>query len=255
MKLATVVMLSALISAPAMAADTPPAQVSPAASAQTPAAAPKSPFKTEDEKTLYAVGLALGGRLITFSLTPAEEKLVEMGIRDSALGKPPQVDLQVYGPKIDALQQARVTAKAAKEKARSKAFLDKAAKEAGIVKSSTGLLFKELKAGAGDSPKATDKVKVHYHGTLTDGTVFDSSVRRGEPAEFVLSQVIPCWTEGVQKLKVGGKAKLICPSDIAYQDRGAPPVIPGGATLIFEVELLEIVKTPAAAPEKAPEKP
>ena len=96
--------------------------------------------------------------------------------------------------------------------------------------------------GTGPAPKATDRVKVHYHGTLTDGTVFDSSVKRGEPAEFRLNGVIPCWTEGVQTMKVGGKSRLVCPSAIAYGDQGAPPRIIPGATLIFEVELLEIVK-------------
>ena len=90
--------------------------------------------------------------------------------------------------------------------------------------------------------KATDKVKVHYHGTLIDGTVFDSSVERKQPIDFALNGVIPCWTEGVQMMKVGGKARLVCPSEIAYGDNGAPPKIKPGATLVFDVELLEIVK-------------
>src|SRR5581483_6942048 len=102
----------------------------------------------------------------------------------------------------------------------------------------SGLVLVPMKDGSGESPKPTDRVKVHYHGTLIDGKVFDSSVQRGQPATFGLNQVIPCWTEGVQKLKVGGKAKLVCPSDIAYGDSGRPPQIPGGATLVFEVELL-----------------
>ncbi|HEX8908988.1 MAG TPA: FKBP-type peptidyl-prolyl cis-trans isomerase, partial [Anaeromyxobacteraceae bacterium] len=91
-------------------------------------------------------------------------------------------------------------------------------------------------------PKETDTVKVHYTGTLIDGKVFDSSVKRGQPAEFPLNQVIKCWTEGVAKMKVGGKAKLVCPSSIAYGDEGRPPTIPGGATLVFEVELLDVKK-------------
>ncbi len=103
-------------------------------------------------------------------------------------------------------------------------------------------MYQEIKAGTGEAPKASDKVKVHYKGTLTDGTVFDSSVERNQPATFPLTGVIKCWTEGVQLMKVGGKSKLICPSDLAYGDAGRPPTIKGGATLVFEVELLEIVK-------------
>jgi FKBP-type peptidyl-prolyl cis-trans isomerase FkpA len=103
-------------------------------------------------------------------------------------------------------------------------------------------------------PKASDTVKVHYVGTFIDGNEFDSSVRRGEPAEFPLGQVIPCWTEAVAMMKAGGKARLICPSDIAYGDEGRPPVIPGGAALVFEVELLDVKSpaTPAESPKAAP---
>ena len=93
--------------------------------------------------------------------------------------------------------------------------------------------------GTGESPTATSTVRVHYHGTLRDGSVFDSSVDRGEPISFPLSNVISCWTEGVQKIKVGGKAKLVCPSETAYGDQGSGS-IPGGAALAFEVELLAI---------------
>jgi FKBP-type peptidyl-prolyl cis-trans isomerase FkpA len=121
-----------------------------------------------------------------------------------------------------------------------KAYLDKAAAQPGAVRTDSGLVYRELRAGSGESPKASDTVTVHYRGTLVDGTEFDSSYKRNEPAQFPLSQVIPCWTEGVQKMKVGGKSELVCPASIAYGDRGSPPVIPGGATLIFEVELLKI---------------
>jgi FKBP-type peptidyl-prolyl cis-trans isomerase FkpA len=100
-------------------------------------------------------------------------------------------------------------------------------------------VYRELTPGSGPSPKATDKVKVNYKGTLVNGTEFDSSYKRGQPAEFPLNGVIPCWTEGVQKMKVGGKSQLVCPSEIAYGDQGRPS-IPGGATLIFEIELLGI---------------
>jgi len=110
----------------------------------------------------------------------------------------------------------------------------------GDTKTSSGLIYRELKAGTGPSPSATDTVTVNYRGTLADGTEFDSSYKRNEPAQFPLDRVIPCWTEGVQKMKVGGKARLVCPPEIAYRAAGQPPVIPGGATLIFEIELLKI---------------
>jgi FKBP-type peptidyl-prolyl cis-trans isomerase FkpA len=108
------------------------------------------------------------------------------------------------------------------------------------VKTSSGLIYRELRAGSGASPTGADTVKVHYRGTLINGTEFDSSYKRNEPAEFPLNRVIPCWTEGLQRMKIGGKAQLVCPSSIAYGERGSPPVIPGGATLVFEVELLGI---------------
>lgn len=115
-----------------------------------------------------------------------------------------------------------------------------AAKEAGAVVTSSGLVFRSLKDGTGASPSASDKVKVHYRGTFPDGKEFDSSYKRNEAIEFPLNGVIPCWTEGVQRMKVGGKAKLTCPSAIAYGSRGAGGVIPPNATLLFEVELLAI---------------
>ena len=124
--------------------------------------------------------------------------------------------------------------------AKPEAFLDSAAREPGAVKTPSGLVFRTLTPGHGESPSATDNVRVHYVGTLVDGSEFDSSVRRGQPAEFRLDQVIPCWTEGVQRMKVGEKARLVCPAEIAYGAQGRPPVIPGGATLVFEVELLGV---------------
>jgi FKBP-type peptidyl-prolyl cis-trans isomerase FkpA len=119
-------------------------------------------------------------------------------------------------------------------------FLDKAAAEPGAVRTPSGLVYRDLRPGTGPSPQASDTVTVQYRGTLTDGTEFDSSYKRNQPAQFPLGQVIPCWTEGVQKMKVGGKAQLVCPAEIAYGERGSPPVIPPGATLVFEIELLGI---------------
>lgn len=126
--------------------------------------------------------------------------------------------------------------------ATSDPVLAKAAAEKGAVVTDSGLVFLSLKEGNGANPTSTNVVRVHYRGTFPGGKEFDSSYARKEPAEFPLNRVIPCWTEGVQKIKVGGKAKLTCPAAIAYGVRGAPPDIPPNATLLFEVELLGIVK-------------
>lgn len=197
---------------------------------------------TDDEKTIYALGLSVARSLAQFDLTPAETELVRRALADAAAGKP-AVDLNTWGPKIQPLAQARAAKVSEREKTASAAYLAKAAAESGAVKTDSGLIYRETKAGAGESPKATDTVKVHYRGTLVNGTEFDSSYSRNQPAQFPLNGVIKCWTEGVQKMKVGGKAVLVCPSDLAYGDQGRPS-IPGGAALIFEIELLEIVAKP-----------
>ncbi|HEY3452621.1 MAG TPA: FKBP-type peptidyl-prolyl cis-trans isomerase [Myxococcales bacterium] len=221
------------------------------AAAPAPAPAAASDLKTEDEKTLYAVGLIEGKRLSGFALSKAELEIVKRGLSDAVVGNKPAVELTVYGPKVEELYKSRAGAKATAEKGKGKEFTDKFAKEPGAQKLPSGVVYKELKAGTGPSPKATDTVKVHYLGTLIDGTKFDSSYDRNAPAEFPLNGVIKCWTEGVQKMKVGGKAKLVCPADTAYGDGGRPN-IPGGATLVFEVELLEIKAGAAPAPAPAP---
>ena len=199
-------------------------------------------LKTEDQKTLYALGLVISQNLASFNLNPSDLESVLAGVSDGVLKKDLKVDVQAYAAKISQLQAARAGVAAATEKKAGQAFLERAAAEKGATRTASGLIITTLKPGTGASPKATDKVKVHYQGTLADGTVFDSSVQRGEPVVLPLNSVIKCWTEGVQLMKVGGKSKLVCPSDIAYGDQGRPPVIKPGATLVFEVELLEIAK-------------
>jgi FKBP-type peptidyl-prolyl cis-trans isomerase FkpA/FKBP-type peptidyl-prolyl cis-trans isomerase FklB len=198
--------------------------------------------KSEDDKTFYALGLMISQSLGTMSLSEAELEMVKAGLTDGVLGRPRKVELPTYAPKVQEMQRTRNAATAAVEKKSGEAFLAKAAAEKGVTKTASGALVTTLKPGSGAAPSPADRVKVHYHGTLTDGTVFDSSVQRGQPATFPLNGVIRCWTEGLQQVKVGGKARLVCPPATAYGDRGAPPRIKPGATLVFEVELLEIVK-------------
>ena len=221
------------------------AKAAPAKPAAAKAASAKSagaPPATESAKTLYAIGLVMSQNLGPLKLTAAELASVQEGLTDGVLGRTPKVDLAVYGPKLQEFAKGRLGAAAAGEKKAGAAFVAKEAAESGTVKQPTGFLYKEIKAGTGASPKATDKVKVHYRGTLTDGTVFDSSIDRGEPVTFPLTGVIPCWPRGLQLMKTGGKARLVCPPELAYGDAGSPPKIKGGATLVFEVELISIEK-------------
>jgi len=195
--------------------------------------------QTDEEKTLYAVGLVMQRSLRQFDLNAAELEIIRRAIADAQAGKP-ALSLDEWGPKIQALVNARGERILVREKDAAAAYLAKAAAATGAVKTDSGIVYTETTAGTGASPSPADRVKVHYRGTLIDGTEFDSSYARNEPAVFPLGGVIRCWTEGVQRMKVGGKARLVCPSDLAYGDRGNE-AIPGGAALIFEVELLEIV--------------
>jgi FKBP-type peptidyl-prolyl cis-trans isomerase FkpA len=195
---------------------------------------------SEDEKTLYALGAMMGERFVgPMHTSDRELDMLVLGLRATARGGKPEFAVETYAPKFDALARSRASAGAGDVKKASEAFRNAATKESGAQSYPSGLIMKTLKPGSGASPKPTDVVRVHYHGTFPDGKVFDSSVQRGEPAEFPLNNVIPCWTEGVGHMKVGEKAKLVCPSDIAYGDQGRPG-IPGGATLVFEIELIAI---------------
>jgi FKBP-type peptidyl-prolyl cis-trans isomerase FkpA len=200
--------------------------------------------KTEDQKTLYAVGLVIARQLSVFELSPEELDYVRQGLNDGVSGKTPLVDMEAYKSQIQALALARRDAQGQRLAAKAKEYVTSAAKEKGAVKTASGLIYLPLKEGTGVSPAATDKVKVNYKGSFIDGKEFDSSYNTGKPVEFKLNQVIKCWTEGVQLMKVGGKAKLVCPPDIAYGERGSG-AIPGNATLVFEVELVDVVKEPA----------
>lgn len=245
----TLALLCALAALPAAAADTKPAATTPAA----PAAAPK-PTTADADLALNAIGLSLAKSLEPFSLTPAEFDKVVAGLKEGASGKAKQKMDEKAQENLRLFVQTRMNAAAEKEKARGTEAVDKASKEKGAVKTAGGAIVVPIKEGAGAAPGPTDKVKVHYTGTLVDGKVFDSSRERGQPVEFPLNGVIPCWTEALQKMKVGGRARIVCPSQIAYGERGSPPVIPGNATLTFDVELLDVIKAPATPAPATPAK-
>lgn len=198
-------------------------------------------LKTDDQRIIYTLGVLIGRNVSSFNLKSGELKYLMMGIKDTNDGLQAPLDLGGYSARFPEFQAARKAARAETEKAKSKAYLTKAAKDKRAQVFPSGLIYTDMEVGTGPSPAATDSVKVHYQGSLINGTVFDSSMKRGAPADFSLNGVIPCWTEGIQKMKVGGKAVLICPSSIGYGDQGNPGArIAGGATLVFDVELIGI---------------
>jgi len=241
--MAVITLVTAMAIAPAMAAD---------------AAAGNSAKPTsDDDKTLYALGWLLSRNLDSFQLTSAELKSMEAGLNDGINHRAPSVDIDAYSPKVQALQRTRMAVVEQHEKQAGQAYLEAAAATPGAQKTPTGIVYIPLTAGTGASPERTDRVSVNYEGKLINGTVFDSSIKRGQPATLSLSAVIPCWTEALQLMKVGGKSRIICPAILAYGERGAPPVVNPGATLVFEVELLDIVGHAAsgAAPGASPGQP
>jgi len=211
-----------------------------------PAPAEEPALETDDQKILYAVGQALARGITTLDFSEEEMAFIGMGLRDAATGKEARVDMTVFGPRLDTTMRERTAKVVERENVAGKAYCDEQAAVEGAETLPSGMIFQSLAAGDGPSPVPGDQVKVHYHGTLRDGSVFDSSIGK-DPAQFAVTGVIPCFSEGLQKLKAGGKARLTCPSQIAYGDRGSPPKIKPGAALTFEVELIEVVGKPAAA--------
>ena len=207
--------------------------------APAPAAAPLE-MANDDQKTLYALGVLLGQRVSSFKLTAAELDLVKAGFADAARSETPKVVMETYGPKVNEFVAARAQAAAGDNRKAGAAFLEKKAAEEGVKKTGTGLLYKVTTEGTGASPTANDTVKVQYRGTLIDGTEFDSSYKRGEPASFPVSGVIAGWTEALQLMKEGSKWQLFVPPNLAYGERGAGRDIGPNATLLFEVELISV---------------
>jgi FKBP-type peptidyl-prolyl cis-trans isomerase FkpA len=211
-------------------------------------------LKTEDDKTFYSVGAMFGERLGNLGLTEHEVNALTAGLRDKALGKETKIKYRDYQPKVQALFKKRMDKNMAGFKKSGVEFLEKFVKD-GAKKTESGLAYKITKEGTEAFPKATDVVEVHYHGTLIDGTVFDSSVERKKKVKFPLNRVIKGWTEGLQLIKPGGSIKLVIPSELAYGERGAPPKIPGGSTLVFEIELFSssVAEAPSVKPAAAPQ--
>ena len=198
-------------------------------------------LKSDEDKTFYALGLVISNQLAVFRLTPAELELVKSGLADGTLKKPAKVEIDTFGPKIKPLAEARMAVGTTEEKKKGKAYIDTMAAKSGVKKLPLGTLYETVTEGTGKSPSATDKVKVNYKGTLIDGTVFDSSEKHGGPQTFSLTEVYKCWVEALPAMKVGGKAKVYCSSELANGDRPTG-IIPAGASLAFEIELLDIVK-------------
>ncbi|OLQ78792.1 FKBP-type peptidyl-prolyl cis-trans isomerase FkpA [Photobacterium proteolyticum] len=231
-----------------------PAKVEQVASEATPAA-----FASEDEKAAYAIGASLA-QYLSANLDQQKELGLELdrehvlaGVSDVFAGKSrmtpeeTQQALQDLDKRVSEIVAAKAQAESEKNIKAGEEYRSEFEKLEGVMKTDSGLLYQVETQGEGDKPAATDTVKVHYKGTLTDGTEFDSSYKRNQPATFPLNQVIPGWTEGVQLMQVGSKFKFVIPPELAYGSQ-ANPSIPANSTLVFEVELLDIVKAekPAA---------
>jgi FKBP-type peptidyl-prolyl cis-trans isomerase FkpA len=200
----------------------------------------QAPIAAEDqERLLHALGVSLGRSVESFALTPEELKVVARGLEESGTST---ADLEALLPRLKEFELKRRERRLAQEKERGKAYVATLlASQKDATQTSSGLVYQTVSEGIGPSPSSVDTVRVHYRGRLIDGREFDSSYRTGQPAQFALRGVVPCWTEGLQRMKANGRARLVCPPSIGYGDRGNPPRIPGGATLVFDVELLEVV--------------
>ena len=193
------------------------------------------------EKVSYALGLSLGNNLLGSGVTTLDYAQMAKGIQDVMEQKEPEISYQEAQTIIGEFFQNLQAKMAEKAQGEGKVFLEANAKRAEVTTLASGLQYEVLTQGEGALPSASDSVKVHYHGTLIDGTVFDSSVSRGEPATFGVTQVISGWVEALQLMPVGSKWKLFIPSDLAYGAQGAGQAIAPHSTLVFEVELLDIV--------------
>lgn len=197
---------------------------------------------TEEQQMLYALGAALANNLRELELSVEDKRLVLEGFEDAVSDVPARVDVASFIPRIQGLRERRLTAAIVTRREEGDKFLAQASTQPGAVKTPSGLVIRDLTVGAGRQPAEHDIVTVHYEGSLPGGRVVDSSLKRGKPIEFRVNGVISCWKEALMMMRVGGKSRVVCPPDLAYGDGGSPPVIPPGATLTFDIELLDVAK-------------
>ncbi len=199
-------------------------------------------LRTQNDSISYALGMSLASFYKQQGITNINSSLVDRAINDvMKSGKPLLTETQMNAC-VSNYIQSKQTEKSAGNKKEGEAFLAANKNKPGVVTTASGLQYLILKEGTGPKPQASDKIKCHYHGTLLDGTVFDSSVDRGEPIEYAVTGFIPGWVEALQLMPVGSKWRLFVPSNLAYGDNAGGPKIKPGSTLIFELELLDIVK-------------
>lgn len=210
--------------------------------ATTPAAKQQAAMKTKIDSVSYAIGLDIGNNLKIQGLDNINANLMLKAVQDALKNNPTLLTKEQGSMSISNYLQQLKSEKAAKNKVDGEKFLQENKSKPGVVALPSGLQYLVIKEGTGAKPTINDKVKTHYHGTLIDGTTFDSSVDRGEPISFPVSGVIKGWTEALQLMPVGSKWRLFIPSDLAYGERQAGPKIGPGSTLVFEVELLDIEK-------------
>ncbi len=193
----------------------------------------------DKDKALYTLGALMGSQLGDLQLSDEELERLIAGFRDEVSGRELELDPRAHMPELNAFVTQRQEQAMARMRESERRYIDEFVEEGGT-RTESGLAYRIIDPGRGGRPDAGDTVEVHYEGRLTDGTVFDSSHRRGETAVFPLDQVIPGWTEGLQLIAPGGSIRLVIPSELAYGDHGSPPNVPGGATLIFDVELIDV---------------
>jgi len=198
-------------------------------------------LQTDEEKVFYYLGTALSVNLAPLNPTDEEVELIVRGLHDALAGNAIELDAEAFGLKLNEIAQERMAVSSLREEAAGREYLQQMAAEDGAIMTDSGIVILELVAGTGASPAPDSTVTAHYHGTLRDGTVFDSSVTRGQPFTSSLDKVIPCWREAIPSMQEGGKSKISCPAELAYGDRGSG-AIPGGAALTFEVELIDVVE-------------